>query len=808
MRWFVLSQDSQVLAVHAALLHNGQILYFSGDEHDKGQHDRGQIDHTRLFDCETLGISPMTSPGSDVFCCGHAQLVDGRLVVAGGTEAFPEEVPGPHHPHFPGLRDVWIFDPDARSWVRAADMSPEPGLTTGGGRWYPTLVTLADGRVLAASGHPRSDDTRHQNDSPEAFSPSPRPSGTWRLLTGADPAHETSTYYPRLHVLPGGDVLFVTPTGGRTVRFNPATGGYSDVCASPPDGLYATIQSSSVLLPLRPQSGYRTRVLVTGAAQPYILDLGTQPPGWQPTQPRALAGAPLRQNGCAVMLPTGQVLCVGGVVDPANDTTAVRTAELYDPDTGAWSVLAEATVPRNYHSVALLMPDGRIWTAGSNKGAQQSFPAPGVDNRELRIELFEPPYYNERRPELNAGPQSVGWGRRFDLGTPDSAQITRVTLVRAGSVTHAYDSDQRHVELVSQPNGPQAITAWAPPEPDLAPPGYYLAFLLNASRVPSAGRFVRLAPAASSTGFLVQSNFGQRGNFEVVAPYPQGGLQHWWRDNDAPGLPWHGPIRFGQTVGAVSGPVALIQSTFDTPGNLEVVARVGDRLLHFWRESAGAMTWHGPFPFANGVTGNPALIQGVFGGRGNFELVVPLGTGGLAHYWRNNDEPGLPWNGPFPFGTDAGTVDSVTMIQSNFGSPGNLEVAARIGDALHFFWRDSAPPWTWHHGGIVTRGVRGNPALIQSRHGQRGNFELVIPRDRGGLVHLWRNNDAPGLPWSGHTPFGDGDPYDEATLIQSNFGSPLLGNLDVTARTGGNTRSFWRTDRPPWAWSPAPASAL
>src|ERR1700730_15950313 len=106
MSWTVLAEQSEVLAVHAALLHTGKILLFSGDEHDKGQHDRGQIDHTRLFDCTTRTVAGAPSPASDVFCSGHAFLPDGRLVVGGGTEAFPQEVPGLHHDHFPGLKDT------------------------------------------------------------------------------------------------------------------------------------------------------------------------------------------------------------------------------------------------------------------------------------------------------------------------------------------------------------------------------------------------------------------------------------------------------------------------------------------------------------------------------------------------------------------------------------------------------------------------------------------------------------------------------------------------------------------------------
>lgn len=93
--------------------------------------------------------------------------------------------------------------------------------------------------------------------------------------------------------------------------------------------------------------------------------------------------------------------------------------------------------------------------------------------------------------------------------------------------------------------------------------------------------------------------------------------------------------------------------------------------------------------------GNPALIQSRFGNKGNFELVVPLATGGLAHFWRDNDAAGMPWKGPTIFGgTDI--YDAVTMIQSNYENPGNLEVIARTGDRLIFFWRDSGPSFAWN----------------------------------------------------------------------------------------------------------------
>jgi hypothetical protein len=318
-------------------------------------------------------------------------------------------------------------------------------------------------------------------------------------------------------------------------------------------------------------------------------------------------------------------------------------------------------------------------------------------------------------------------------------------------------------------------------------------------------------PKVRGVPALVRSRFGTRGNFELLTPSETAGLDFTWRNNDdVPALPWAPPFHFADGLGAVEA-VTMIQSSFGSPGNLEVIARVGTQLVFFWRDSGPAFRWNGPFPVAAGAAGNPVLIQSRFGTRGNFELVFPSTSGGLMHMWRNNDPPNLPWSAPAPFGGALGQVEAVTMIQSNYGSPGNLELIARAGNQLFFFWRGSAPPFTWNGPFPLNTGVRGNPVLIQSRFGTRGNFELVAPAEvGGGLLHLWRNNDVPGIPWSAATRFGQNlGRVDAVAMIQGNFGSP--GNLEVIARAGDRLFLMWRDSGPafhwngPWALSTVPA---
>src|SRR5205085_1223896 len=115
-----------------------------------------------------------------------------------------------------------------------------------------------------------------------------------------------------------------------------------------------------------------------------------------------------------------------------------------------------------------------------------------------------------------------------------------------------------------------------------------------------------------------------------------------------------------------------------------------------WRDSGPAFNWSAPVTIGNGVSGVPALIQSKFGTKGNFELVVPSDQAGICFQFRNNDAASLPWSGQVLFGQSLGKVTAVTMIQSNFGNPGNLEVMALAGNDLYFFWRDSGPLFHWN----------------------------------------------------------------------------------------------------------------
>jgi hypothetical protein len=516
--WRIVQPNSQVLAVHAALVQGGEggrILYFGGDEHDKGQsdqftnqHNLAAIDHTRLFDTVTYQISNPGSPQTDIFCSGHAFLPDGRLVVAGGTErAFLEpNDPNFHHGHWPGTPDTYTFDPIQLSWTKQANMS--------GGRWYPTLTTLADGGILALCGHPEvADDTRHNNNNLEIF----HTTSGWidqgpqahapinKLLPNPYPL------YPRLHLLPTGEVFSATPMAlpsDRCWAWNTVSKEWANLAAGP-GAEYNLVNGTdpnthemmtSVLLPLMPEQGYRSRILLFAMQQPKVIDLTAGQQSWQNTGPRALHipysnNPPIRHHAIATLLPDGTVLVTGGS-ETGLDSGAVRTAELYDPNSDSWYTLATAGVTRQYHSVALLMPDGRVWTAGSNKDHKQSFDPPGTDNRELRIELYYPRYLSfGAKPVILEAPTSISPQEEFEIVCPFAGFSSRVALLRCGSVTHGFDGDQRYIGLQVLERGTQSMRLKAPPNNNVAPPGMYLLFLLSARGIPSRGKFVRVRVA-------------------------------------------------------------------------------------------------------------------------------------------------------------------------------------------------------------------------------------------------------------------------------------------------------------------------
>lgn len=317
---------------------------------------------------------------------------------------------------------------------------------------------------------------------------------------------------------------------------------------------------------------------------------------------------------------------------------------------------------------------------------------------------------------------------------------------------------------------------------------------------------------------MMQSRFGNQGDFELVVPLVSGGIAHLRRDNDDPSQSWRGPIVFGVSLGLVDA-VTMIQSNISSsggPGNLEVIARVGDRLEAFWREDVPPFNWSGPIavPGAKGVTGNPVLIQSQFGIRGDFEVIVPLTSGGIAHFTRFNDQASTDYRLNQIFARRLGPVDAVTLIQSNYsssgGGPGNLEVIARPrgSSSLYYFTRDDADPFQWSEDPVFVSGnVQGNPVLIQSRFGVQGDFTLVAPSasPTGGLTYGNRYNDMPGQPWS--APFqgwaAEIGAVTSVAFIESNYTfSAGPGNFDVIALSGNSLFSYWRDDFPPYSWHP------
>jgi len=308
--------------------------------------------------------------------------------------------------------------------------------------------------------------------------------------------------YAHLFLLRNGLVFF---SGGRMDDPNPQGPVLMDLTTNPVTMTFvpgledATTrdQSASVLLP--PAQDQRAMILGGGpgdasnaTGSTAIVDLTAANPAYAPA---AEMGLP-RMHLNAVLLPDHTVFVSGGALSRENHLGARLQSEIYDPATDTWKVGAIASVVRMYHSIALLLPDGRVISAGGNPppyGNKVPWEPPN-ENEEMRLEVYSPPYlFAGPRPVISAAPTEWKYGQDIVIGSPQAGNIKWASIIRPGVTTHSFDNSQRLVDLAISAQAGGQVHAASPAQATLAPPGWYMLFLIDNTGVPSVATWIHLS---------------------------------------------------------------------------------------------------------------------------------------------------------------------------------------------------------------------------------------------------------------------------------------------------------------------------
>jgi hypothetical protein len=487
--------------VHISLLPSGKVLFWGRDKLNDNDIDAGC--KTYLWDPLHDIFSLIPNNRTNLFCSGHCFLPDGRLFVAGGHEILTDNSGNRRYElESAGSRQTNYFDYLTETWSSGPDMRRP--------RWYPSVVTLSNGETQIVAGDfitgfgSQNNPLGGKNPDTEIL----QLNGTLRNTPMALGAGLPN--YPFLHLAPNGRVLAASGTNPLVSRFyNPSTNMWSFA----PWMSEVHDQGTSVM--------YETgKVMVIGGRQspPSIIprteaiDLNQANPSWVPFSPMSFP----RYYATSVLMPNGKVFVAGGSRCPytnninSEDNTctngAILNPEIWEPPTlqfpgGRWTTMAPHQIIRMYHSVAMLLPDGRILVGGGGRrGAYgengQSVYDPLLAHTDW--EIFSPPYlFNSegnpaKRPAITSAPQRIAYGQSFSIGVGNfpANELSEAVLVRLGSVTHAQNFDQRRVKLAFTSQGEYALNVTAPANGGECPPGPYMLFVLNQNGTPSVAKMI------------------------------------------------------------------------------------------------------------------------------------------------------------------------------------------------------------------------------------------------------------------------------------------------------------------------------
>ncbi|HJS86704.1 MAG TPA: galactose oxidase-like domain-containing protein [Acetobacteraceae bacterium] len=481
-RWGATIQFPSI-PVSAAVLPDGNLLTWASNQPWFFEGDIGQQasqTYTSVYNPATGGFEAtvQTSMMADMFCSGIAYLTDGRILVNGGSSS----------------QHTALYDPATDSWTSDASMNISRG--------YNSTVTLSDGRAFTIGGSWSGDGV-------------PKDGEIWAKNVGwattavpdsailaDDPIDDQQGYisvgdnHPWLFAAPNGRIFHAGP-GPQMNWIDTSAQGTAMSAGNRADDAYsqngvAVMWAPGQILKAGGAPSYTDAYATTSA---YVIDVtaGFANPNVNTAIVRKAGSmAYPRAYANGVVLPGGGVLVIGGqgYAHQFYDDNSILTPELWSPVTGTFTPLAPMATPRNYHSVALLMPDGRVFSGGGGL-CGEGCPANHSDGA-----FFSPPYLFQAdgstpapRPVLVRAPASARLGDLLTVST--NGPVAAFELIRLSATTHTVNTDQRRVPLSFWPGGStNTYDLSIPWEPGIVVPGYWMLFALDASGVPSVAKII------------------------------------------------------------------------------------------------------------------------------------------------------------------------------------------------------------------------------------------------------------------------------------------------------------------------------
>ena len=590
-----------LVPVAVALIPGDKLVVWSADaELSFDGTDNEQYTQTAILNLATGGVSSSTvsNTAHDMFCPGASILPDGEVIVTGGI----------------GNTDTSIYNPATNTW-RAGPMLNI-------GRGYQGQTTLPDGQVFVLGGS-WSGGTGGKLG--EIWSQS----ANWRELTNV-PATPIYTADTEGAYRADNHGWFIATSGGRIFQAGPSeemhwitttgAGTITDAGARGSSG--DEMNGNAVLYDI-------DRVLTVGGAPDYdnsnatnvanVIDISGSTPTVTPTASMTYS----RAFANSVVLPTGQVLTVGGqtFAVPFSDATADLYPEMWNPATGAWTVMAEEAEPRVYHSEAVLLPDGTVFSGGG--GLCGSCATNHPDGQ-----IFYPPYlFNadgslRTRPTIASAPTAAQTGQTISVST--GAAVSSFVLVRYGEATHSVDNDQRRIPLSIVSSTGNTYRLAIPSDPGIVLPGPYMLFAIDGNGTPSVSATLDITTPSKTTP---ASGYGQQIDADGPALY--------WPLSDAAGSASAADLSGNGDVGAFPGSGIAYRTPSPVEGSTGTGITLSGGQVVSTQPQETPTTYSEELWFNTRSTGG-GILSTYAGAGGQLDRVVYMASGGRLDFGVQN----------------------------------------------------------------------------------------------------------------------------------------------------------------------------